>query len=296
MTNRSSRSAYLFIAFPLTIIFVFTALPTLAGIGLSFFEWQGGGQPRFIGLENYRAVLADDPQFRYALRNTLIFTAVSVPLSICLAFLLAVAMNATWFIGKTVTRTVFFLPTVASIVAIGFIWQWVLDPQAGLLNFALRSVGLDVLFGGELPTWLGDSPWALVAIILVQVWRHVGFCIVLYLAALTQVPRSLYEAAAVDGAAPWQMTWRITWPCVRPMTIFLVITGAIWALQVFDLVWVMTGAAEQRWTDVLNAHLVREFNSNRLGYAATIGVFVLLLTVAVTLTQLRWLRVAEEAS
>ena len=293
MHRRSNINGWAFIAFPLLVIGVFTALPTLAGIALSFFYWDGGHAPQFIGLENYRALMADDPQFWYAARNTVLFALVTVPITTVIAFLFAVALHARWFIGSTITRTVFFLPTVVSIVAIGFIWRWVLDPQSGLLNAGLRFARLDSLFGGELPLWLGDTPWALAALMSIQIWRNLGFCVVLYLAALSRVPRAQYEAASVDGAGSWRAMLHITWPAVRPMTAFLLITGAIWALQVFDLVWVVTGGAEQRWTDVLNAHLYREF-APRPGYSAAIGVFVLLLSALVTAAQFRWFR-SEEA-
>jgi multiple sugar transport system permease protein len=294
MTRRSNISGWSFIAFPVAIILLFTALPTLAGAGLSFCEWDGGGWPRFVGLENYRALLQDDPQFRYAVRNTILFTIVTVPITTILAFLFAVAMGARWFLGRTTVRTIFFMPTVVSIVAIGFIWRWVLDPQAGLLNAAIRAMPLSPIVGEEPPMWLGDTPWALGAIMFIQIWRNLGFCVVLYLAALSQIPRSLYEAASVDGAGSWRVMIGITWPAVRPTTAFLLITGAIWALQVFDLVWVITGRAQQRYTDVLNTHLYREFEANRLGYAAAIGVIVLILSAIVTAAQFRWLRATGE--
>jgi len=194
---------------------------------------------------------------------------------------------------------VYFLPTIISIVAIGFIWRWILDPSdAGLLNHyagaALRGVGR--LFGSEamaradLPEFLGNSPLGLTTIIVVSIWRTLGFSIVLYLATLVNVPQSYFEAAAVDGAGPWQTMRHITWPSVRPMTIFLVITSTISALQVFDIVLVMIGTNEQPWTDVLNLFLYREFTHNRLGFAAAIGVVLLALTVMITIGQLLFLR------
>lgn len=288
MSYRGSKSAWGFIAFPMAIIVVFTAIPTLAGIGLSFFEWSGAGAPRFIGVRNYVEGFADqDGTLWRAALNTIVFAVVSAPVTVFLAFLFASALNAPWFLGRTVTRTILFLPTVISIVAIGFIWRWVLEPQTGVLNHLLVDAGLS---REALPYWLGNNPWGLGTIIAVSIWRGLGFSMVLYLAALGDVPRSHYEAAAVDGAGPWQSMWRITWPSVRPMTYFLLITGMIWALQVFDIVLIMIGAIEQRWTDVLNLYLYREFIHNRLGFSAMIGVVVLVLTAAVTLGQLWWWR------
>jgi multiple sugar transport system permease protein/alpha-1,4-digalacturonate transport system permease protein len=287
--TRRSLGGWAFIAFPLGIIFVFTALPTLVGAGLSFFDWDGGGMPRFVGLENYRSAVARDPQLWLALRNTVLFALGTVPLTVVGAFLIAVAVNASWFRGRAAARTVFFLPTVMSIVAVGFIWQWMLNPRAGLLEALLGPSGQN------LPDFLADSWLGLATLIIVQVWRNLGFCVVLYVAALSRVPGSLYQAAAVDGASPWQAVWKISWPSVRPMTAFLLITGMIWALQVFDLDLVMSGWSPQRFNDMLNTHIFREFKNGRLGYSATIGVVLLSLIAAVTWAQFRWLRAAGGA-
>ncbi len=145
-----------------------------------------------------------------------------------------------------------------------------------------------------MPDWLGNSGWGLTTIIVVSIWRGLGFSIVLYLAALTSVPRSLYDAAAVDGAGGWQTLWNVTWPGVRPMTVFLMITGTITALQVFDIVLLMIGKAQQDGTDVLNLYLYREFTANRLGFAAAIGVVVLLMTVVITVAQAWSLRTGKQ--
>jgi ABC-type sugar transport system permease subunit len=289
VSGRSSATGWAFVAFPLAVIFVFTALPTVAGVCLSFFDWDGGGLPRFVALENYRAALTRDTQLWLALRNTVVFAIGSVPVTVVGAFLIAVALHAQWFRGRTAARTLFFLPTVMSIVAVGFIWQWMLNPRAGLLNLLPGT-------GGALPDFLGDTWLGLGTQIFVQVWRNLGFCVVLYVAALSRVPRSIYDAASVDGAGPWQTTWKITWPTVRPMTAFLLITGAIWALQVFDLDLVMTGWSPQRFNDMLNTHIFREFKNGRLGYSATVGVVVLALIAVVTYAQFRWLRAAEGSS
>lgn len=293
MRRSGQINAWGYLAFPLTIVVLFTALPSLAGVALSFFEWSGGGPPRFVGLENYRALFTAGP-FLPALRNTLIFALVTVPITVGGAFLAAAALNAEWFRGRTMVRTILFVPTIISIVAIGFTWRWVLDPSpGGLLNTALTSLGVD---RASLPDWLGRSPWALVTIVFVSIWRGLGFAVVLYLAALGGVPRSLYDAAAVDGATPWQTLRHITWPSVRPMTFFLLITGMIGALQVFDVVLVMIGTSAQGWADVLNLYLYREFTLNRLGYASTIGVVILILTILITALQWRVMASRAEAA
>lgn len=300
--TRRSVSAYSFLAFPLTILLVFTLAPTVLGLGLSLFNWSGSGTPRFVGLENFRG-LASDPRFGPALRNTLIFVVGTVPLTVATGFLLAVAVHARWFVGKTVVRTALFLPTVVSIIAIGFVWRWMLDSQGGLVPELLKAMHVahppDFLQGGPVlafgegesrRVFLAWLEWPMVSIIVVQVWRGVGFAMVLYLAALSGVNESLYEAAEVDGASRARVLRHITWPSVAPMTAFLLVTGVIGALQVFDIVWAMTSGTETRATNVLNMYVYREFQQSRLGYAAALGVVIFALTVVATAVQFAVMR------
>lgn len=284
MTGRETTSAYGFLAFPLGILFIFTLLPSVAGLLLSLFVWDGSGWPAFVGARNFTA-LAADPRFWPALRNTLVFVVGTVPATVVLGFFLAAAVHARWFVGKTLCRTVFFLPTIVAIVAIGFVWRWVLNDQAGILPTMLRALGFAP------PDLLQEGSWPMVSIIGVSVWRGVGFCMVLYLAAMANVSESLYEAAEVDGASRPAVLRYITWPQVAPMTAFLLVTGVIGALQVFDIVLVMTTAeVESGATNVLNWYVYKEFKAGRYGYAAALGAVVFGLTLAATLVQLRLMR------
>lgn len=276
---RRSANAYLFIAFPLTILFVFTLLPTILGLGLSFFSW-GADRVEFVGLTNFRSLLHDD-KVPPAIINTLTYVLFSVPPTVIGAFLLAVLVHSRWFVGKTIVRTIIFMPTVVSIVAIGFVWRWVLNDNAGLLNWALALVGIT-----DPPNWLQDGTWTFRWIVIVSVWRGLGFCLVLYLAALSTISESLYEAAELDGASRWAMVRHVTWPQVAPTTAFLLVTGVIGALQIFDIVYVMTGESETDATNVLNLYIFRQFSYGQYGYAAAIGVVVFVLTLVATAAQL----------
>ncbi len=293
--SRSDRaSPYLFLAVPMAVLMIFTIVPTLAGLALSLFQWDGTGWPRFVGLGNFQR-LSEDARFWPALVNTLVFVVLTVPAATLAGFALAVAVHAKWFRGRSLARTLLFLPTIVSIIAIGFVWRWLLEDKSGLLPGMLRGVGIDspdFLQGGAIISIGGVNvlAWPMLSIIIVQVWRTAGFCMVLYLAALSSISDSLYEAAEVDGASPWQSLRAITIPQVRPMTAFLLITGVIGALQVFDLIWAMTVAAETDATNVLNLYVLREFQRSRLGYAATIGVVIFALTLAATAAQLWLLR------
>ena len=292
MTLKRTLSAYGFLAFPLAILLIFVLGPTIAGMGLSLFQWDGSLDladrstwPTFVGLEHFRA-LGSDPKFWPAFWNTIVYGIVSAPPAVGLAFLLAVVLNARWFRGKALMRTLFFMPTIISIVAIGFVWRWLLDDDAGLLNWALGLVGFH-----DTPRWLSDGHWPMFWIIVISIWQKVGFCLVLYLAALSQVNENLYEAAEVDGASRLAVLRHITWPQVAPMTAFLMITGVISALMVFDLVYVVTGSSGSDInatdaTNVLNLYIYQQFARGQLGYASAIGVVIFALTALATAAQL----------
>jgi len=285
MTGRQTRSAYFFLAFPLGILLLFTLVPTVLGLGLSLFQWNGNGPPAFVGLKNFQALL-HDAKFWPALRNTIVYGIVSVPPAVFLAFFLAVAVHARWFRGKALIRTLFFMPTIISVVAIGFVWRWLLDDQAGLLNYALRLVGVD-----NPPNWLQDRYWPLSWITALPTCHTARPCLARHLAAPAGINDTLYEAAEVDGASRMRVLRHITWPQAAPMTAFLMVTGVISALMVFDLVYVVTGAtagsiSESDRTNVLNLFIFRQFGYSRFGYASAIGVVIFLLTIVATVAQL----------
>lgn len=267
---------YALVAIPFGVLAVFTLAPTVVGLALAFFWWDGSSAPRFVGLGNFRA-LAGDETLWPSLRNTLVLTVVSAPLTTVAGFLAARALHAPWFVGRTVARAMIFLPTVVSTVAIGMAWRWLLDDQAGPVSAACRAVGwVDV------PNFLQDSPWNIGAIIVVSIWRGVGFAMVLYLAALSTLNPSLDEAAVLDGASPLQVLRHVTWPQVGPTTAFLLTTGVIGGLQVFDLVFVMTNQAESDATRVLNLGVYRQFSYAQYGYAAALGAVIFALALAAT--------------
>lgn len=289
---RRSFNAYAFLAFPLAVLFVFTLLPTLAGLALALFQWDGGESPRFVGLANFR-LLAEDPRFLPTLWNTIRYALITVPVTVAFGFLLSLALHAKWFRGKVLVRTAVFLPTIVSIVAIGFVWRWILDDQGGLVPSVYAAIVHQLDLGNirpaflplRAPSMLQDADWPMRWVMIVTIWRGVGFCMVLYLASLAGIPEHLYEAAAVDGASDQEMVRHITWPMVTPMTVFLLVTGVISALQVFDIVWAMTAGTETASTRVLNLFVYREFQQSRLGFAAAIGAIIFLLTLGATALQ-----------
>lgn len=270
---RATRDAWVLLAVPLGVLFVFTLVPTLLAFGLSFFRWSGGEPADFVGLENYRLLFAE-ARFGAAVRNTLVFTLVSVPLTVLGAFLLAVTLRAEWFRGRGAVQAMLFIPTVVSTAAVGFIWRWVLSDSSGLLNFGLAGAGVD-----HPPRWLSEDPWPLIWIMVIGVWRQVGFCVLIYLSALAGQDRALVEAASLDGATRGRAVRHVLWPGVRGTTAFLLLTQALAALQVFDLVFVLTAGQETGGTSVLGIEVYRRFASGLMGPAAAAGVVALVLAL-----------------
>lgn len=282
MTRREPATAAAMLAFPLAVLFVFTLIPTIAGVGLALFRWDGGAAaPTFVGLANFRE-LAADPRFGAAFGNTVVYALASVPLTVALAFLIAAAVFAPWFRGRGVVRTLLFIPTVISIAAIGFIWRWVLNDQSGLLNWALARAGV-----GETPRWLSEGRWPFFWIIVVSIWRQIGFAVVLYLSALGSIDASRYEAAEIDGASRLGLLRHVTWPGVAGTTAFLLAALTIGALQAFDIVFVMTAGQETASTTVLNLEVYRKFTYGAMGPAAALGAVILTLTLPAAWWQLR---------
>lgn len=275
-----ARAAYLFIALPLALITTFVAAPCLVGIALSLFQYDAITPSRFVGLQNYRE-LARDPLIVTTLRNTLYYIAGVVPVGLLLAFVLALALNEPWMKVKTLFRITYFLPNVVSMVAVAFIWEWLLNPEFGLANHALT------LIGTQGRSWLSDPDWAMPCVIAVGIWHGLGLSVIIYLAGLQGISETYYEAARIDGASKWQQIRYITWPLLIPTTMFLTIMGVISGFQVFQSVYIMTAGGPLDRTRVIVYYLWQNgFEFLRMGYASAIAVLV--FVIILTLTLLQW--------
>lgn len=270
---------------------LFTAWPVFAAVGLSFCSWDLLSPPRWTGFENFAQLLGfhrtssgwspNDPDFWRYLGNTL-FMVLNLPFNIAGSLLLAMALNR-HIAGARLYRVLFFLPSILSGVAIYFLWRWMYNPEFGLFNQVLG------LFGLPQPRWLLDPLLAKPAIMLMQSWMAVGgTAMVLYLAALQQVPRDLHEAASIDGAGPWQRFWAVTWPSLRPVTFFILTMGIIHNLQSgVDAVYVMTQGGPHGASTNLGFYIYRKaFIEFEMGYAASIALVLFGLILA--LTTLNW--------
>lgn len=261
----------------LFLMFVFLIGPLLCVLLLSFTDYQlGAAGLRFVGLTNY-AEMFGDPVFVKSLRNTLVYVAVTVPASVALGLGLAMLIEADAGL-KTFYRAVFFLPVMATLIAMAIVWEFMLHPQLGLVNNVLRALGLGA------PDWLHDRTLVLYTLCAIGVWQSLGFNMILFMAGLTSIPREIYEAAEVDGAyRPIDRFRTVTWPMLGPVTLFTVVISAIRAFQVFDTVAVLTEGGPNKASEVLLYTVYSEgFMFFRSGYASAVTIiflaFVLILS------------------
>jgi len=273
------------------ILGLFWLYPMAMGLWGSFTDWRGfvAEQP-FVGLANYRE-LAGDATFRRAVLNSLLFTAMYLPLALSLGLLVALAIEGSGR-GRPFFRTVYFLPYITSVTATALIWGWLYQPSFGLFNQLLQLVGLPQ------QRFLRDPAQALPALVGYQLWKELGFNVVIFIAGLTAIDRSYYEAARVDGANGWQLFWRITLPLLQPTVALLLVTNLIWSMQLFGPVFIMSSsAANEPPGGPLNSTLTvavyqwqMAFRQLRLGYGAAVGGVVFALTLLITFAQSRVLR------
>ena len=235
---------------------------------------------RFVGLDNYAKIFTDDTAST-VLKNTLIFTLCSVPLLIIIPVFLACALNQKIH-GVRFFRAVYFVPTMISMVATGIIWQWMFNAEFGIINYFLSLIGV------KGPAWLTSKPWALIAVIITNVWKTLGYNMMLFLAGLQNVPSMYYEAAALDGVNIWTRFRHITWPLLKPTTLFVTIMTISSSFQVFDTIVVMTSGGPARSSSVLVHYIYQcAFKFYKMGYACAAAYVLFILVFIVSLIQNR---------
>jgi multiple sugar transport system permease protein len=269
------RNAYLFIAAPVLGYILFILLPTLYSFYGSFTNWNGLGQMNFIGFTNYLDLLSDE-SFHKTMFNTL-FMMLGIPLGLILALLLAMGLNRAIF-GTEFFRVIYYVPVISSIAAISILWQWAYNGDYGLVNQFLNIFGIDG------PSWLMNKDTVKPALILMTVWKGLGYSMLLYLAALQSVPKTYYEAAKLDGANSFQVFKHITLPMVKPVTFFIVVTSIIGGAQIFTEINVMTptGGPEFSSATVVFYIWQKAFGNFEMGYgsamAVVLGLFIFIVT------------------
>jgi ABC-type sugar transport system permease subunit len=282
---RRSAAGYLFIA-PIVIFFLaFVAYPLGRSVYLSLTQWSGFGTPQFVGLRNFENLLHDSI-FWGALKVTAIFTAVSTVLQTVIPLLLAVLLHGRWR-GSVFFRTLFFLPTVVSLVVTAVLWQLIYDPNFGFANRLLETVGLH----GH--SWLGDPNTVVGSVIAVSLWQSFGFFMLILYAGLQGIDPTLYDAARVDGASRVQELRYITIPQLAPVLGLVITVNVINCLKTFDIIYVMTGGGPNHSSEVLGTYLYSiAFGSQAggtpaLGYATAISMVVFVLSMLAVLVQFR---------
>ena len=286
LETRRRRAAWAFMAPSLALLAVFFVLPVGVGLLLCFTDFDiyavaSPGNVRLVGFDQF-ARLLQDGVFWKALGNTLQFVLIGGPLSMAMSLGAALLLNERLVRARGLFRTVYFAPVLTTLVSVAIVWRYLYHPGYGLLNKTLD------LFGIAGVDWLGDPRWAMPAIILLAAWKNFGYNMMFFVAGLQSVPGQLYEAAAIDGASPWQRFRHITLPGLAPTFFFVGVTTMIGHFQVFAEPYVMTQGGPLGSTRTLVLHMYEEgFRWWRMGSAATVAVVLLAITLIGALIQLR---------
>jgi len=279
MAVQEAILGYLFAGPWLAGFFIFTLGPMLASIIFSLWDWNFIREPRWVGLGNYREMLADEVTW-HALRVTATYAFVTVPLGMCCSLALALLLNER-LLGTNLLRTIYYLPAVVSGVAVAYMFGWMFNPTQGLVNSVLAKIGI------EGPKWLTSTTWALPTLMIMSLWG-VGGGMLIYLAGLQGIPTSLYEAAMVDGAGRWRRFVNVTLPMLSPTLLFNLVMGIIGSFQVFTTAYVLTEGGPGRATLFYVLHLYRNaFIYFRAGYSSALAWLLFVIILALTLLVFR---------
>ena len=259
---------------------IFTLIPVCMSLYYSFTEYDGISKPIFIGLENYSSLMKNE-DFLLSLKNTLVFTIWTVPVGAFLSLLCAELLN-TDIIGKKIYRSIIFIPNIVSYVAVAMVWQWLYNEDYGLINSLLGSLGL------YQPPWLTSTEWAMPSVIIMTIWKNLGFNMIIFLAGLQGISTSYYEAAYIDGASTLQRFFHITVPLLKNTTLFVIVTSMIGAFQTFDQIYLLTAGGPNRATQVV-VYLIymNAFQYFKQGYASAMSCILFVIIFAATLLQFK---------
>lgn len=279
---------------------IFVLLPVLYGFYISLHKWHIlAPKPEFIGLRNYKLVLSDD-LFRIAFARTAFYVAMVVPLGNALSLLLAVGLNQNYR-GTTFYKVAFYLPVVMSVSVIAILWRWLYSAEFGIINHYLSQIAS---LGHQIapaispaalkPQWLNSPATAMPAIALMSIWWGAGGNMLIYFAGLKNVPKELLEAAEIDGAGPWRRFWTVSWPLLRPTTLFCLVMSVIASFQVFGQTYILTGGGPYYSTLTIILYMYQQgFGLYQLGYAAAVGYLLFGTLLICTLIQFKLLAVKQ---
>lgn len=275
------RNGYLFLLPNFIGFLCFVFIPAIAAFVLSFTKWDAFTPPSFIGFDNFIKMLGDET-FHISFINNLIYTLGSVPLTLFLSLIIALALNQNLKFLNTF-RVIYFLPHITAMVAVAMIWRMLYHPQFGPINMVLMDLGIK-----NPPGWISSSSWALFSIILMSAWKSCGYYMVILLAGLKGIPRHLYEAAEIDGASAWERFWNVTWPMLSPTMFFVLVVSVISSFKVFDSINIMTQGGPGRSTNVLVYYIYKlGFQNYDFGYASAIALVLFAMIMIMTVIQFR---------
>ncbi|KQW07592.1 ABC transporter substrate-binding protein [Leifsonia sp. Root4] len=279
LARSESRQALGFVSPALAGLALFTIVPVVLSIVMGFFNWPTFGEKTFIGFDNYIKLFTDSPDFWPALRNTFVFAILYVPISVALSFLLALSLHSR-IRGRGALRVLFFIPVVTPMVANVLVWKMMLQPQ-GLINGISQS-----WFGIQLPNFLADPQWAMIMVVLMSVWAGLGYNMLIFSAALEQLPESTVEAARIDGAQGLRMILSITVPLVSPSIFFASVMTMITSMQVFAQPQLLTGGGPGNSTQPIVQFIYNQgFKFQELGLAAAAAWILFAVIIAITAAQ-----------
>ena len=271
---------YLYILPNMILFLTFMIIPIFMSFYYSTVKWNGLGDPKFIGLENYLYIFTDDV-FIESMFNTVYYSAVTVPILMVLSLLFAVLLNNKIPL-RGLIRSSIYAPAVVSTVVVGTVFIWIFQDQLGLINYIIT------LLGGEGINWQNDTRFAMVMIIVATIWQKTGYNMVIYLAGLQGIPTELMEAATIDGATTWQKFRYVTLPLLKNTHMFVIITSLINSFRSFDLIYTMTQGGPLNATKTIVMYVYEQaFQKNYYGRAAAAGVVLFVLMVAFTVVQMK---------
>jgi len=294
--SKRTKWAYIFVAPAMLVLTIFVFVPVIASFFLSFTEYDGIYSPKIIGLKNYINILFNDPLFWKAVKNTLVYVIVTVPLGIGVSLLVSLALYQK-IKFSSLFRTGFFLPTVTSIAAVSVVWRWIYaGDKYGFLNFVLTKLGIISM----VQDWLMQPSTTLPAIIVMSIWGGVGYNSIILLSGLQSIPDSIFEAAKIDGVSAWEKFWYITLPMLKPVMLFLVIMSTINSFQVFEQVYIMASSTEYFGGVLYSALTIvpylyeRAFKRFMLGYASALAYLLFIIIFIFTLIYMKISKFYEE--
>ncbi|MBU8805221.1 sugar ABC transporter permease [Bacillus subtilis] len=291
MVNQNKIIPYLFLV-PALVFLLFVYIPIFENVFLSLFQWSSfSPEKTFIGLKNY-VELFHDPVFYQALTNNVLYAVISIVCQVFGGLILAAVLEdklvRKW---SPFFRTVFFLPVVISMTVIALLFDFIYNPETGLLNQLLQAIGLDQLTRA----WLGDDSTAMLSVIFVSQWQSVGYIAMLYIVSIQKIPDELYEAARLDGAGKIQQFFHITVPQTKEMSFVAVVMTLTGAFTVFNEPYILTGGGPGNASEVLSTFLYKSaFTKDMMGYASAIATVVLIITLVLSLMQMKFFKTGKE--